>query len=67
MFSLFSLVYHELQFYYDLDHKNDKYLCIYFHKLHVYLINPEEKLEMHSSGVIQVGVSCSPLISNINR
>ena len=62
MFSLFSPVYHELQFHCDLGHKSDKQLFIYFHKLPLYLINPEENLEMYSSGFYKLNVLFSSWI-----
>lgn len=52
---LFSPVYHELQFHCDLGHKHDQLLFIYFHKLPVYLINPEENLEISPYGFYKLG------------
>lgn len=54
MLSLFLPVYHELQFLCDLGHKHDKLLFIYFHKLPVYLINPEENLEIPPNGLYKL-------------
>lgn len=44
----------------DLGHKSDKQL--YFHKLHVYLINPEENLKIYSNGLYKLGVIFSSWI-----
>lgn len=38
----------------DLGHKSDKQLCL--HKLHVYLINPEENLKIYSDRLYKLGV-----------
>lgn len=62
MFSLFWPVYHELQVYCDLGHKSDKQLFIYFHKLHAYLINSEENLEIYSNGLYKLGTFFSSWI-----
>lgn len=62
MLSLFSPVYHELQVYCDLGHKSDKQLFIYFHKLHAYLINSEENLEIYSNGLYKLGTFFSSWI-----
>ena len=62
MFNLFSPGYHELQFYCDLSHKSDKQLFIQFYKLHVYLINPEENLEIHFDGLYKFSVFFSSWI-----
>lgn len=44
----------------DLGHKSDKQL--YFHKLPVYLINPEENLKIYSHGLYKLGVFFSSWI-----
>lgn len=67
MFSLFSLVYHELQFRCDLGHKSDKQLFIYFHTLPAYLITPEENSEIHSNGLYKLGILFSSWIFNMHR
>lgn len=38
----------------DLGHKSDKQLWL--HKLHVYLINPEENLKIYSKKLYQLGL-----------
>lgn len=67
MFSLFSPVYHELQFHCDLGHKSDKQLFIYVHPLPAYLIIPEENSEIHSNGLYKLGILFSSGIFNMHR